>query len=127
MSFAGKTAVRSIVALLVLTSIGACNDDDDDAEVELIPRACACCNYANGICEKACDCGTSEQCALLYPSGNYQAWATNSVCVAKLALYCSESLVPSVLSKVCDIALTAAECVETDAGPALSIPTECLD
>jgi hypothetical protein len=122
-----KLDAQLIAALLASAWLGACDPGDDDAQQQLVPRTCVCCNYADRICEAACDCDPSEACSIAYADGGSQTWASYAVCAAKLSIYCRDSLKPVPVIEVCELALTAAECLETADGPALAAPSVCFD
>jgi len=122
-----EMTARSLAALLAIACLTACSADRDGVEDGVVSPACACCDYADGICTAACDCDVSDACTAMFPSGDRETWAAYLVCFAKMSLYCRDNMTPGVPIDVCELALTAAECVETDGGPAIELPGVCVN
>lgn len=126
MTSSTQVLALAMTALLALAWLVAC-DEDDETEQQLQPRACKCCDYADGICSAACECDPSEQCSLLLPSGETKSYGTYTACFAKMTVYCNDSLLFGVEIQACTIAVDAAECAETEDGDSFPVPSQCFD
>jgi hypothetical protein len=102
----------SLVGLLAAAAAGCGSDDDSD-----------CSSTAAAICERACECGGSNACAIGDASGAI-TFDSKQDCLSFYALACSQPE-PDIDYGACESAVDSAQCTMTTSGQVFNPPAAC--